>query len=98
MTKDKNIANIVQQLNSLSIANTQHILKFIKDTKKKITNREPEHIDREGISLQEVDTIILLTKGVDNNKYKQATMHKLPRNNGSFVQLILQPLEDLDYI
>ena len=96
MSKEKDIADIVKELDSLTIDDTQHILNYIKSTKQK-RNRESNkattpnrvvYLDVNKNPLAEGDKVVLLTGGVDNHKYEEALVDKLPRTGGKWVYLI----------
>ena len=94
MSKDQNIANIVKQLDQLSVSETQNILNYIDRTKQKTSNSKPTstptlvHKDKEGRSLKVGDRVVLLTKRVDNKRYEEATIHSLPKKEGEFAFFI----------
>ena len=97
MSKSQNIADIVKQLDKLSVSETQKILNYIDSTqasKKKHTDNTSdttskiEHKDKEGRVLQVGDRVVLLTAGVDNKKYEEGTIHLLPEKEGEFAYFI----------
>ena len=95
MSKEKDIADIVKELDSLTIDDTRHILKYIKTAKERNAvnqqQTEPpaaEYLDSEGAVLHEGDKVVLLTPGVDNHKYKEGRVHKLPKVKGKWIHLI----------
>ena len=95
MSKEKDIANIVKQLNSLSINNARYILNYIESTKNKKKGQKQqtelpaaEYVNSEGTILQEGDKVTLLTPGIDNHKYEEGKVHKLPKVKGKWIHLI----------
>ena len=92
MSKEENIANIVKELDKLSISKTGQILKYIKNTKAK-KKAGPVHIDKEGVTLSVGDRVVLLTKGVDNSIYEEATIKILPEKEGACIHLVPQRFE-----
>ena len=106
MSKDKNIADIVKQLDNLSIEQTDHILKYIETSKKdsKIKARatagsqQPLHRDKDGKVLEEGDTVVLLTSGVDNDKYEEGKVKKLPQKIGEFLFFVPKQFYKSGYV
>ena len=104
MSKEENIANIVKELDKLSISETGQILKYIKNAKdkkerteanrEKSTKAEPTHIDKDGVTLSVGDRVVLLTKGVDNSVYEEATIKILPEKEGKYIHLVPQRFEN----
>ena len=96
MSKEKDIADIVKQLDSLSITDTQFILNYIEQSKRKKVEEERTqaqppvkvYLDSEGTALKEGDKVILLTPGVDNHKYEEGRVHRLPQEKGKWIYLI----------
>ena len=96
MSKDQNIANIIKQLDDLSVSETRNILNYIDSAKqsKEASRTAPTtkpallHKDKEGRSLKVGDRVVLLTKGVDNKRYEEATVHTLPKKEGDFAFFI----------
>ena len=96
MSKDKNIADIVKQLDKLSIDQTEHILNYIEATtatreslaRQEDTPARVQHLDKDGQVLKEGDTVVLLTSGVDNHKYEEGKVKKLPKKIGDFLFFI----------
>lgn len=88
MSKDKCIADIVKQLDSLSIDENQQILNYINNikTSKVNTGNSKTFKDRDKKQLQVGDRVVLLTKGVDNIKGETARVHALPLT-GKYIQL-----------
>ena len=96
MSKEKDISVIVKELDSLTIDDTHHIPNYIKNTKQKRERGSKKaaipvravYLDADKKPLKEGDKVILLTGGVDNHKYEEAQVDKLPRTQGKWVYLI----------
>ena len=97
MSKEKDIADIVKEVDSLTIDDTRHILNYIKNTKqrreqegrkKAATLARAVYLDVDKKPLNEGDKVVLLTGGVDNHKYEEALVEKLPSTQGKWVYLI----------
>ena len=95
MSKDSDIANIVRQLDSLTIEQTSHILNYIEQSNKKKKSIQEEEdspylkfYDKKGVRLSVGDRVVLLTSGVDNDKGEEATVHTLPKHTGKYITLI----------
>ena len=103
MSKDEAIANIVKDLNLLSLEENNKILKYIKQVKDKkqqdttdrsITVQETTsiHKDRDGTPLAIGDKVYLLTRGVNNKVGQEGIVHWLPKKEGEFI--LFYPLGD----
>ena len=102
MTKEEDIANIVKQLDSLSLQQRKHILEYIEHTKSIDTVEHEERNeskpstevvfrDRDGNQLNKGDRVTLLTKGVDNSKGEEATVYHLPIPTHKTIYIDLVP-------
>ena len=98
--KDKTIADIVKDLNKLTLKQNTEILKFIKETKQhNQSSLQPvKHRDRDGNPLQVGDKVFLLTKGVNNTRGERATIHSLPEKEGNYIEFIPKSLENDEFI
>ena len=103
MSKDEAIANIVKDLNLLSLEENNKILKYInqiKEKKKQNTNDRnitvqraaPIHEDRDGTPLAIGDKVYLLTRGVNNKIGQEGIVHWLPKKKGEFI--LFFPLQE----
>ena len=91
-SKNDNIADIVKQLDSLSIDETAQILTYVNQrvwSKHLVNNNnKPRHLDKKGNELKVGDRVILLTKGVDNRKNEEAIVKSLPDSNGGYISFV----------
>ena len=60
--------------------------------------KSPKFHDRDGALLAEGDRVILLTRGVDNDKGEEATVHALPKHIGSlYITLIPERYDEAQF-
>ena len=96
MSKDKAIAEIVKNLDSLSIEENNSILQYIRKQKaakntikatnqKSVESDKAVHVDRDGTELNVGDEVYLLTPGVDNRVGEPGTVEHLPKIVGEYV-------------
>ena len=91
MSKEKAIANIVKDLDKLSLDQNQQILSFIRKAKednKKEKQDKSIHKDRDGTPIAVGDTVYLLTKGVYNYVGQEATIFAVPSKSGEYITLL----------
>lgn len=95
--KDRDIANIVRELDKLTLQQTKHILDYIQSSSKSEENSNigkgrtaatQKYYDRDGAVLVEGDRVYLLTGGVDNEKGEEATVRLLPKDSSLYISLI----------
>ena len=102
MSKDKAIAEIVRNLDSLTIEESNSILQYInkrKSLKKEKKAQSPKptkpvHVDRDGTEINVGDKVYLLTPGVDNIVGEPGTVEHLPKTVGEFVLFKRERLRD----
>ena len=96
MSKDKAIAEIVKNLDSLSIKENNSILQYIRKRKAakntvKANNQKSAksdklvHVNRDGTELNVGDEVYLLTPCVDNKVGEPGTVEHLPKTVGEYV-------------
>ena len=93
-TKNDNIAEIVKQLDTLSIGETEHILQYVNGRNRSRNRATVTHRDRNDRELRVGDRVVLLTKGVDNRKYEEATVKALPKTAGGYLDFIPERFEN----
>ena len=108
MSKDKAIAEIVKNLDSLSIEENNSILQYIKKrkaaknntkatTQRSVTSDKAVHVDRDGAELNVGDEVYLLTPGVDNKVGEPGTVEHLPKTVGEYVLFKRERLRENGY-
>ena len=110
MSKDKAIAEIVKNLDLLSIKENNSILQYIKRRKsskaaekaRKVASKsnkakKPIHVNRDGVEIAKGDKVYLLTPGVDNIVGELGTVEHLPKTVGEYVLFKRERLRENGY-
>ena len=91
-SKNDNIADIVKQLDNLSIKETAQILTYVnqwvRNKQSDSNEKKPKHLDKKGNELRVGDRVILLTKGVDNRKNEEGIVKSLPDSTGGYISFV----------
>lgn len=93
MSKDTTIANIVKELDNLTLEENEQILHFINKSKRNrkrgaSKTKELTFRDRDGTPIVTGDRVYLLTRGVNNFIGQEAIIHALPNKLHEFVTFV----------